>query len=282
MSLVWLVWFTAVKWSELLLATCDNVKKATERAAERCAPTLLYILSSGCRRLEACCRTRCPVGCNKKDTQSCYESGAEIKHFRAKKKEGRPFRGELQTRGHQTDVFVARWLFLSRLRLKSNGIVAWKGAFCSLAFFREKKILKLTWGLFVSWVQHRLLFRISNSLLNPEGWVHASAVSQHWRWSLTLMDFWYERKIFVRFTGIWSLMSLLPSKLWWELAEPQEKTYFLVYLMFLNHWLLLLPHCISNIILTIYILCKHAAWKLNAERFLRESKKDEHKFSNLL
>lgn len=54
------------------------------QTGDRCTLTVLYIHGSSCRLLEACCPTSRPIGWNTKDTESFFESCAEIKLLEVK------------------------------------------------------------------------------------------------------------------------------------------------------------------------------------------------------
>lgn len=81
----WMMWAVAEPRPHLFVHTRIYVEYQMERAGDRCTLTLLYIHGGSCRLLEACCPTGRPVGWDRKDTQSFFESWAEIKLLEARK-----------------------------------------------------------------------------------------------------------------------------------------------------------------------------------------------------
>lgn len=63
----------------LFVHTCIYAEFQMERAGDHCTLTRIYIHSSSCRLLEACCPASWSVGWNRRDTQGLFESGAEFK-----------------------------------------------------------------------------------------------------------------------------------------------------------------------------------------------------------
>ncbi len=79
------MWVVPEPLPRLFVQALIYVEYQMERAGDRCTLTLLYIHSSSWRLLEACCPAGRPVGWNRKDTQSFFESGAEIKLLGARR-----------------------------------------------------------------------------------------------------------------------------------------------------------------------------------------------------